>query len=243
MLDTWGTLALVAGLVLIGMCFWLGVQLAQLRSRLKEVASVLDARTTDLERARLQIQRLSTEDDLTALANHEQLLEFLQREWRRAKREQTAVTLLVADIDDFRAYNRQFGRRAGDECLKAIAGALAGIVGRPGDLVARYHRDQFAVALASTESAGAQTIAERVRRAVEALQVPAARDASASVVTVSVGVSTIVPPRESALEELDLVKAARHALRHARETGGNRVSQAGVVDPIMSVPERIQHTV
>lgn len=242
MLDTWGMIALVAGLVLIGLCVWLGLQMGQLRLRLREVASALEARTTDLERARLQIQRLSTEDDLTALANHEQLLEFLQREWRRAKREQTAVTLIVADVDDFRAYNRQFGRRAGDECLKQIGGALAGIVGRPGDLVARYHRDQFAIALASTESSGAQTIAERVRRAVEALQVPAARDASATVVTVSVGVSTIVPPRESALEELDLIKAARHALRHARETGGNRVSQAGVVDPIMSVPERIQHS-
>lgn len=239
MLDTWGTIALVAGLVLIGLCVWLGLQLGQLRLRLKELAAALDARTTDLERARLQIQRLSTEDDLTALANHEQLLEFLQREWRRAKREQTAITLIVADIDDFRAYNRQFGRRAGDECLKQIGGALAGIVGRPGDLVARYHRDQFAVALASTESSGAQTIAERVRRAVEALEVPAAREASSPVVTVSVGVSTIVPPRESALEELDLIKAARHALRHARETGGNRVSQAGVVDPIVSVPERI----
>lgn len=236
-----GTIALVAGLVLIGLCVWLGVQISQLRLRLRDVASALDARTTDLERARLQIQRLSTEDDLTALANHEQLLEFLQREWRRAKREETAITLIVADIDDFRAYNRQFGRRAGDECLKEIGGALAGIVGRPGDLVARYHRDQFAITLASTESSGAETIAERVRRAVEALQLPAARDGAAPVVTVSVGVSTTVPPRESALEELDLIKAARHALRHARETGGNRVSQTGVVDPIMSVPERIQH--
>lgn len=240
MLEMWGAIALAAGLILVGGCLWLGLQIGQLRSRLKHVASALEARTTDLERARLQIQRLSTEDDLTTLANHEQLLEFLQREWRRARREQTPISLIVLDVDDFRAYNRQFGRRSGDECLKEIAGALAGIVGRPGDLVARYHRDQFAVALAATESAGAQTIAERMRRAVEALQVPAAKDAASPVVTVSVGVSTIVPPRGSALEELDLIKAARHALRHARETGGNRVSQAGVVDPIMSVPERIQ---
>jgi diguanylate cyclase (GGDEF)-like protein len=238
-LETWGTIAVVAVLALLGACVWLGAQVTQLRGRLKDVAGVLDTRTTDLERARLQIQRLSSEDDLTALGNHEQLLEFLQREWRRARREASPLSLIVADIDDFRAYNRQYGRRAGDECLKEIGGALAKLARRPGDLVARYHRDQFAVALAATEASGANAIAERVRRAVEMIGVPAAKDASAVVVTVSVGVSTVVPPRESALEELDLIKAARHALRHARDSGGNRVSHAGVGEPTVRRPERV----
>jgi two-component system chemotaxis family response regulator WspR len=222
--DAWGVAAAVVALA-VAVCGWLVGQVTHLRSRLKEVLSALEARTTDLERARLQIQRLSTEDDLTALANHDQLLEFLQREWRRARREASPLSLVVADVDDFRAYNRQYGRRAGDECLR--------------ELVARYHRDQFAVALAATEPPGAHAIAERLRRAVESLGVPAAKSASAAVITVSVGVSTIVPPRDSALEELDLVKAARHALRHARESGGNRVSHSHVAEAIVAVPERV----
>ena len=82
-------------------------------------------------------------------------------------------------------------------------------------------------------------IAERVRRTVEDMAIPAAKDAPAGVVTVSVGLSTIVPPRDSALEELDLMKAARHALRHARQTGSNRVAQSPPVEPTMSMPERI----
>jgi diguanylate cyclase (GGDEF)-like protein len=236
--DAWGVAAAVVALA-VAVCGWLVGQVTHLRSRLKEVLSALEARTTDLERARLQIQRLSTEDDLTALANHDQLLEFLQREWRRARREASPLSLVVADVDDFRAYNRQYGRRAGDECLREIGHALSKLGRRPGDLVARYHRDQFAVALAATEPPGAHAIAERLRRAVESLGVPAAKSASAAVITVSVGVSTIVPPRDSALEELDLVKAARHALRHARESGGNRVSHSHVAEAIVAVPERV----
>lgn len=229
---------LVAALGLAGLCGWLWIKTAHLGTRLRETVAALDARTTDLERARLQIQRLTPEDDLTSLANHEQLLDLLRREWRRARRETAPLSLLVADVDDFRAFNRQYGREAGDDCLKRIGEALSRLVGRPGDLVSRYHRDQFAIALGGTDGQGAKTIAERVRRTVEEMRVPAAEGAASEVLTVSVGVSTVVPPRDSALEELDLMKAARHALRHARETGGNRVSQSVAVDPTMSLPSR-----
>lgn len=238
MSETWMAILLMMGLGLAGSCAWLWIRTAHLRTRLHEVGAALEARSTDLERARLHIQRLTPEDDLTSLANHEQLLESLQREWRRARREMSPLSLLVADVDDFRAFNRQYGRPAGDDCLKRIGEALSGLVGRPGDLVSRYHRDQFAIALGGTDGPGAQTIAERVRRTVEEMAVPAAEGAASHVVTVSVGLSTIVPPRDSALEELDLMKAARHALRHARETGGNRVSQSVAVDPAMSMPNK-----
>ena len=128
----------------------------------------------------------------------------------------------------FRAFNREFGRKAGDDVLKAVGRSLASIVGRPGDLVARYHRDEFALVLASTDGPGAFNISEQVRQAVEALQLPAAKDAPSQVVTASVATATAVPQRESAWEELDLIKAARHALREARATGGNRVLRANL---------------
>ena len=218
--------AVIGALAAFGV--WAYVSRQRLYVRAAELERTLETRTTELESARIQLQRLSTEDPLTAVANHEQFLEFLEREWRRARRDGLPLTLIFIDIDHFRAYNREFGRKAGDEVLKNVGRALAGVVGRPGDLVARYHRDEFALVLASTDGPGAFNISEHVRECIEALKLPSAKDAPSTVVTASVATATAVPQRESAWEELDLIKAARHALREARATGGNRVLRANL---------------
>lgn len=218
--------ALIGALATFGV--WAYVSRHRLVAKNAELERTLESRTTELESARIQLQRLSPEDPLTAVANHEQFLEFLEREWRRARRDGLPLTLIFIDVDHFRAYNRQFGRKAGDEVLKHVGRALAAVVGRPGDLVARYHRDEFALVLASTDSAGAFNISEHVRQSIQQLELPAAKDAPAAVVTASVATATAVPQRESAWEELDLIKAARHALREARATGGNRVLRANL---------------
>lgn len=218
--------AVIGALAAFGI--WAYVSRQRLVVRAAELERTLEARTTELESARIQLQRLSTEDPLTAVANHEQFLEFLEREWRRARRDGLPLTLIFIDIDHFRAYNREYGRKAGDEVLKNVGRALAGVIGRPGDLVARYHRDEFALVLASTDGPGAFNISEHVRESIEALKLPSAKDAPSTVVTASVATATAVPQRESAWEELDLIKAARHALREARATGGNRVLRANL---------------
>jgi two-component system, chemotaxis family, response regulator WspR len=205
---------------------WSAISRQRMSVHAAEVEAALEARITELESARLQLQRLSTEDPLTAIGNHEQFLEFLEREWRRARRDGLPLSLIFLDVDHFRAYNRQFGRKSGDDVLKSIGRTLAAVVGRPGDLVARYHRDEFALVLASTDSPGAFNIAEQLRQSIEALQMPSAREASTPVITASVATATAVPQRESAWEELDLIKAARHALREARGSGGNCVLRA-----------------
>jgi len=205
---------------------WAYLRSQGLAAKTSELERTLEVRTTELESARIQLQRLSTEDPLTAVANHEQFLEFLEREWRRSRRDGLPLTLIFIDIDHFRAYNREFGRKAGDDVLRQVSRALESVVGRPGDLVARYHRDEFALVLASTDGPGAFNISEQVRQCIEQLQIPAAQDAPAAAVTASVATATAVPQRESAWEELDLIKAARHALREARATGGNRVLRA-----------------
>jgi diguanylate cyclase (GGDEF)-like protein len=231
--------ALVGALAAFGI--WAYASRQKLYARSAELEKALEARTTELESARIQLQRLSTEDPLTAVANHEQFLEFLEREWRRARRDGLPLTLIFIDIDHFRAYNRQFGRKSGDEVLKQVGRSLGAVVGRPGDLVARYHRDEFALVLASTDGPGAFNISERLRQSIEELQIPSAKDAPAQVVTASVATATAVPQRESAWEELDLIKAARHALREARATGGNRVLRAnlGLAGP----PELVGHLI
>jgi diguanylate cyclase (GGDEF)-like protein len=221
-----GDLYLLIGAALGIACAWLGWQMRRLQTRLQDVDDALEARTTELESARLELQRLSTEDSLTALANHEQLLEFVEREWRRGRRDGTPVSLVLLDLDHFRSFNRQFGRRVGDDCLRQVGRAIEGMAGRAGDLVARYHRDEFAVVLSGTATAGAMTVAEKLRHAVEALQIPASKDSGATVVTASVAVASATPIRDSTWEELDLIKTARHALREARGEGGNRVVKA-----------------
>ena len=207
---------------------WSYVSRQRVIMRATELERALESQTTELESARIQLQRLATEDPLTAVANHEQFLEFLEREWRRSRRDGLPLTLIFIDLDHFRAYNREFGRKAGDDVLKHVGRTLASVVGRPGDLVARYHRDEFALVLASTDASGAFNISEHVRQSIEQLQLPAAADAPSTVVTASVATATAVPQRESAWEELDLIKAARHALREARATGGNRVLRANL---------------
>lgn len=223
----WGLAAALVG-ALSTFSAWAYVSRRRLAMRAAELGSALDTRTTELESARLQLQRLSTEDTLTAVANHEQFLEFLEREWRRARRDGLPLSLIFIDLDHFRAFNRQFGRKAGDDVLKQVGRCLATVVGRPGDLVARYHRDEFALVLASTDGPGSFKISEQVRAAIHELKLPAAKDAPDQFVTASVATSTAVPQRESAWEELDLIKAARHALREARAAGGNRVLRANL---------------
>jgi diguanylate cyclase (GGDEF)-like protein len=224
------TVAVVVALLAV--CCWLGWQLRRTQARLRELHGAADARTNELESARIQLQRLSTQDDLTALANHEQFSEFLEREWRRARRDALPLSLVFLDVDHFHSYNSQYGRTAGDECLRQIGRALAGSARRAGDLVARYHRDEFAVVLSSTDDDGAMRVAERVRQAIEALQIPAAKDAGAPVVTASVAVVSALPKSQSAWEELDLIKVARQAMRDARTDGGNRVHRTQLAQPL-----------
>lgn len=228
-------MALVAAIlgVLSTFSAWLYVTRRRLSVHAAQLEAALEVRTTDLESAHLQLQRLSGDDWLTAVGNHEQFLEFLEREWRRARRDGLPLSIIFLDVDHFRSYNRQFGRKSGDDVLKNIARTLAAVVRRPGDLAARYHRDEFALVLASTDGPGAFNISEQVRQAIEALQMPSAKEAATPVITVSVATATAVPPRESAWEELDLIKAARHALRDARGAGGNCVFRAhlGLASP------------
>jgi len=228
----------VAIAVLLAACgAWLLWDKRRLERSVQTLRHLLDERTTELETATLQLQRLSTADSLTALPNHEQFLECVEREWHRAEREAAPLSLIFVDIDHFHAYNREFGRDAGDACLKRIGEALEGAATRAADLVARYHGDEFAIVLPSTNAAGGLCVAEKARRSVEALQVPASQQAGGAFVTVSVSLASVVPNTQSEWEELDLIKIATQALREARAQGGNRVCRASPdVSPAADLP-------
>ena len=119
------------------------------------------------EEAEVELAVLATTDGLTGLANRRMFDRQLEIEWLRAAREKSPVSLLLVDVDQFKAYNDIYGHQAGDECLRIIAKALSGVACRPRDLVARYGGEEIAVLLPDTDDAGAAEVAEKIRAQVE----------------------------------------------------------------------------
>ena len=187
--------------------------------RLKAVVETLRDLTEE-KMARLALEKLASRDGLTGLANRRCFDDTLAAEWTRAQRLCQPISLLMVDVDNFKAYNDANGHLGGDECLKRIATAVASEM-RANDLVARYGGEEFAVILPNQSLKGAAIVAERIRRRVEQLQLPNG-GAPLRRVTVSIGAATaIVGPDNCASE---LVATADAALYRAKHLGRNRTS-------------------
>lgn len=132
-------------------------------------------------------------DPLTGLANRRALDETVAVEWHRAIRAQAPLSLLMLDVDHFKAYNDHYGHVAGDECLQRVAQVLAQTTNRVGDLAARYGGEEFAVLLPGADAEGALQVAQRICEAVRDLEIAHAHSSAAPVVTVSVGVASLQP--------------------------------------------------
>ena len=178
----------------------------------------------ELERANQRLERLSTQDDLTGVANHRFFRGHLDLEWRRARREHKPLALLMIDVDHFKALNDASGHLAGDECLRQIARVLVKCPRRPGDVVARYGGEEFVAILPGADADQAALIAERMRAAVEALGLAHPAPRGSRFVTVSVGAASIVPDRQQKPDIL--VAAADQAMYRAKQDGRNRVEMA-----------------
>ncbi len=175
---------------------------------------------TDEKAAQDALEKLATRDGLTGLANRRRFDDTIKAEWARALRQQQPLSLLMVDVDNFKAYNDANGHVGGDECLKRIATAVASEM-RANDLVARYGGEEFAVILPNQSLKGAAIVAERVRGRVERLQLPNGQ-VPGQHVTVSIGAATaIVAP---GTEPAQLVNTADGALYRAKHMGRNRIS-------------------
>ncbi len=139
------------------------------------------------------LRNLSHRDPLTGVANRRALEERLAVEWRRAARHRFPLSLLMLDVDHFKAYNDHYGHIAGDACLERVADALSQTIGRAEDLVARYGGEEFAALLAGSGPEEALALAEKVRAAVQALAIPHARSSASDWVSVSIGVASVQP--------------------------------------------------
>ncbi|HLO64794.1 MAG TPA: sensor domain-containing diguanylate cyclase [Azonexus sp.] len=176
------------------------------------------------------LQRLTTQDALTGIANRRAFDGALEAEWRRALRSGLPLSLMMIDVDHFKGYNDCYGHIAGDKCLQAVAGALRLSMPRATDLVARYGGEEFVVLLAQTEPAIAGQLAERLRRAVEDLALPSAMSPSGCV-SVSIGVAGVRLRHDGEYDgPTGLVEAADHQLYAAKAAGRNRVEVAPSAD-------------
>lgn len=167
------------------------------------------------------IEELSLVDPLTGIANRRRFDETLHRECKRAAREGVPLSVLMIDIDHFKAYNDHYGHIAGDQCLMRVAASLRNGISRSGDLVARYGGEEFVVVLPATDREAAETVAERLRSGIEGLAIKQARSAVGPGVTVSVGCATGSLPGNE-LRPDRLVACADAMLYRSKANGRNR---------------------
>lgn len=177
-----------------------------------------------------KLSTLALTDGLTELANRRAFDEALDREWKRTLREGSQISLLLLDLDCFKEFNDHYGHQVGDDCLRAVARAVAGAV-RATDIAARYGGEEIAVILPSTNTGGSVEGAEKVRSAVEALQIThEGNPEGGGWVTVSVGVATALSRQGGTMRMPEsLLLAADNALYKAKREGRNRVATALLV--------------
>ena len=214
-----------AALVLFGLYRW---RLRMLRDLQADLMRQVRERSEQLEDANRKLALMSYVDAVTDVANRRSFEEELKMEWRRSMRAKSSLSLLMADIDGFKAYNDALGHQAGDDSLKKVAAVINDSVRRAGDVVARYGGEEFAVLLPDTDPGGAAILAERIRAAVEERNIwhPSAESGR---LTISIGVATMVG-REDA-DGSALVKAADGALYRSKRDGRNLVRVAEAATP------------
>lgn len=173
----------------------------------------------NLETTNAELHRLSSLDGLTGMANRRHFDETIDKEWRRAIRDKTELSVIMMDIDHFKLYNDHYGHLGGDDCLKKVANEIMGVVQRPGDVVARYGGEEFVVVLPTTPEEGAIIIAEKIRSSIFDQQYEHAKSQTCEYVTISLGTATIIPTHD--MKWQDLVAKADEGLYYAKEQGRN----------------------
>lgn len=191
---------------------------------LSSMQEQLEKMNLELARSNHELQRLSSLDGLTSLANRRQFDETLAQEWQRAMRTEMPLSLVFADIDFFKRYNDHYGHQAGDDCLKKVAHALQAIVHRPADLVCRYGGEEFVMILPDTTADGALAVADKMLRSVADQKIEHKNSDAADHVTLSIGVATASP--KEGTEAASLIETADQMLYRAKERGRSCIEVA-----------------
>lgn len=182
-----------------------------------------------LNKAKAKAEVQANRDSVTKIANRHYYDRKLEEQWWRSYQSQQPLSLLAIDIDHFKQYNDFYGHPMGDDCLNLVAQTIAKSITRSEDLVARTGGEEFNVILPNTNLDGAYMVAKKVLAAIEALQIEHRGSEITDVVTVSIGVSSIIPV--SSFSSRGLMMATDQALYQAKREGRNRIS----VKPLFKV--------
>lgn len=177
-----------------------------------------------LHSAQTELTRLAYRDTLTELHNRRYFDEHFQREWERARRHHQPLSLLLLDLDHFKAYNDRYGHPAGDACLVRVGRLLTRCVTRPADIVARLGGEEFGIVLPETSAEGAEDVARRIQALLRAETIEH-EAASEQAVTFSAGIASIEAPDGPGPAEL--FEQADRALYEAKRRGRNGIVRHG----------------
>lgn len=173
-----------------------------------------------LQAANKQLTHLSIHDPLTRILNRRAFDSALEREWQRAMRSQSPLSLILLDIDYFKLYNDYYGHPAGDNCLIQVAQALSQVVNRPGDVVARYGGEEFILLLPDTDATGVKEVSRKIQAVLRNLAVAHEASPISEYITASFGVVWAIPKPGD--DMLPLISAADKLLYQAKQQGRNR---------------------
>lgn len=168
-----------------------------------------------------ELEALSFQDALTGLANRRMFDTMAESAWQQARNTGQPMSLILLDIDYFKEYNDRYGHIRGDECLRQVARALRHAATRPADFIARFGGEEFVLVLPQTDAHSALVVAERCRTKIAEQQIDHDGSDVEDLLTVSIGVGTIVPGPEDALVEF--IERVDRALYQAKQNGRNRV--------------------
>jgi len=177
---------------------------------------------TERKNLELELERITKTDFLTNIGNRRKFNEYLSQEWAQCQKEKQPLALILADIDYFKRYNDYYGHQQGDGCLSKVAQALASCLKRSNDILVRYGGEEFAVILPNTPLSGALTVAEEMRQKILELKIPHLKSEISEFITLSFGVSSMIPRPELLLETL--IKNADEALYLSKELGRNTIN-------------------
>jgi len=177
------------------------------------------ARTEELNRVNAELDRLAHVDGLTHIANRRRFDQYLAEAWQSMAQAQLPLSLILCDIDYFKLYNDSYGHQAGDDCLRQVAQAFTTAIKRSTDLAARYGGEEFVFVLPRTDEVGVKIVAGYLHERIQQLQIPHAASKCNQYITISLGVSTIIPTLNQSPD--DLVTAADSALYQAKLQGRN----------------------
>lgn len=178
-----------------------------------------NARRT-LHEANCRLEAQSSLDALTGIANRRSFDWTLEREWKRHERAQIPLSVALIDVDWFKQYNDAYGHLAGDDVLRSIAFAIQSGVHRPGDFAARFGGEEFAVILSDTDEHQARYVMAMIHQRVRAIEIPYPDPSKGPFVTISIGISTVIPGRGDSF--MELVHEADVALYQAKADGRDR---------------------